>query len=124
MFIVNQLLSLVEALTVVSHFVVLNLHYSENLEGFFKDLFPLLTFDILPTDILFEYMFSLSQIEDEAMTKSFGAIGYESMFVYNNLGSLLIFQVAMVVLQMINFLLLKLTNTRLPRPLLRVRNYF
>ena len=53
MYLVNKILGLVSELTLVSHFVVLDLHYSPNLQVFFNSIFPLLIFDALPTDILY-----------------------------------------------------------------------
>ena len=53
MYLLNKILGLVSELTLVSHFVVLDLHYSTNLQVFFKSMFPLLIFDALPTDIFY-----------------------------------------------------------------------
>jgi len=53
MYLLNKILGLVSELTLVSHFVVLDLHYSPNLQVFFKSMFPLLIFDALPTDIFY-----------------------------------------------------------------------
>ena len=58
---------------------------------FFASLFPISTFDILPTDEWFEYIFDLSEIDDEPKSLQFELVGYESGMVYNNMGSLLIY---------------------------------
>lgn len=76
MLLLNHLLSIVAELTIVSHFVVLDLHYSTNLQQFFKQIFPLLIFDILPTDNWYESWFSLSEIEDDPKSSKFEEVGY------------------------------------------------
>jgi hypothetical protein len=91
MFLLNGLLGLVGELTIVSHFVVLDLHYSVNLQTFFGSIFPLLIFDVLPTDDWYETIFTLSKVVDEPKSTKFEEVGYGSMLIYGNLGSLLIF---------------------------------
>ena len=73
--------------------VVLDLGYSPNLLAYFSSIFPILTFDILPSDDIYESMFKISETSDEPMTDMFDEVGYGSKLVFGNLGSLLIFQV-------------------------------
>jgi len=53
MYLLNKILGLVSELTLLSHFVLLDLNYSPNLQVFFKSIFPLLIFNALPTDIFY-----------------------------------------------------------------------
>ena len=91
LYVVNYLLALASELVFVSHMVLINLNYSPNLLAFFSTLFPLLTFDVLPSDDIFEWAFNLSEVEDKPMTEMFDQSGYGSELIYGNLGSLLIF---------------------------------
>ena len=59
---------------------------------FFQFLFPFLTFDFLPTDLLYESMLKISEQNDEAKSDRFSEVGYGSKLVYGNLGSLPIYQ--------------------------------
>ena len=52
---------------------------------------PIWTFDILPSDDIFEPIFNLSEIDDDALTEKFDEVGYGSKLVYSNLGSLIIY---------------------------------
>jgi hypothetical protein len=87
------MLGLISELIYVSHMVVLELNYSANLQVFFGSIFPLLIFDILPSDDIFEAMFTLSEVPDKPRSDKFDEVGYGSMLIYGNLGSLLIIQV-------------------------------
>jgi hypothetical protein len=92
-FILNNVLGLIAQLVYVSHLCVLDLNYSLNLQAFFKSIFPILIFDVVPADDIFEYSLSLSEVEedDHGMNDKFKEIGYESIMIFGNLGSLLIF---------------------------------
>jgi hypothetical protein len=95
----------------VSHMVVLELHYSLNLLIFFESIFPILTFDIVPSDDIYEWMFKLSEVEDEPKSENFDQIGYGATLVYNNLGSLLMYQVCLWLFLIINSFILKFVLT-------------
>ena len=61
---INKLLGIVKTLAFVTHMLTINLHYSPQMQAFFSILFTVLTFDALPTDDWFEYIFKLSQYTD------------------------------------------------------------
>ena len=46
---------MVEPLTIILHMSLIDLNYPLNLQNFFSQLFPLITFDIIPTDNLYYY---------------------------------------------------------------------
>jgi hypothetical protein len=73
---------------------------------------PIWTFDILPSDDIFEAIFNISEIDDDALTEKFDEVGYGSRLVYGNLGSLLIFQVMMWFFMAVNALILKYCTQR------------
>jgi hypothetical protein len=47
-----------------------NLHYSLNLQVFLGSIFPILTFDIIPADDIFDYMFKVSTFRDDPLSKN------------------------------------------------------
>lgn len=85
----NQLLSLVESLTLFLHICLIGLNYPSNIISFFQGFYPLVIFDPIPTDKLFEKIFKFSQVtSDEPLTYQYGSIGYASKLSVINLGSL------------------------------------
>jgi hypothetical protein len=62
---------------------------------------------MMPSDDIFEEMFTISEVNDEPKSDKFDEIGYGSMLVYGNLGSLLIFQVLIWLFISVNFMILK-----------------
>ena len=70
----------------------MSLDYPLRMQLFFGGLFPLITFDAMPTDDLYNLLFNTKSFEDdEPLTEQFGIIGYSSRLVYDNMGSLLVF---------------------------------
>jgi hypothetical protein len=61
-FTINQLLGIVSSLGIIIHFVIIDLAYPLRMQIFFADLFPLITFDIIPTDVLYDMLFGTSTI--------------------------------------------------------------
>ena len=81
-------------------------------------MFPLLTFDILPSDVIYDEMFDLSSIEDdEPLTEKFDEVGYGSQMIYGNLGSLMIFQVLIWLYMVVLAILLRY----LPKKYIKIR---
>ena len=55
--ILNQVLSIVDNLGLILHLFILTLEYPINVQNFFAAMFPLITFDMFPTDELYQVMF-------------------------------------------------------------------
>lgn len=87
----QKLLELVGPLAIVTHFVLLDLEYPVNIQEFFGLIFPMITFDVFPTDDLYQAQFQVNDMEDDALTEQFDLVGYGTMICFSNLGSLLIF---------------------------------
>lgn len=92
---------------------MMDLNYSLNLQEFFGHLFPLITFDILPSDRLYEYVFGLSEIDDSPISEEFDLVGYESRLIYGNLGSLGLFFLLIWIKQILILILPKVIPKRL-----------
>ena len=85
----NFLLSLIKSLSLVIHMFVLSLNFPLNLKTFIGNLFPLVTFSLIPTDSLFDKIFHFDRITaNHAITDQFDLSGYSSPFIVKNLGSL------------------------------------
>jgi len=51
--VLSTLLGLVSTLTIITHFILIELNYPANLQEFFKILFPLITLNLIPTDHIY-----------------------------------------------------------------------
>ena len=95
----NSILSTVESLGVMFHMFLVTLNYPVELLNFFGFLFPLITFDALPVEGLYEKMFRFSNItDDHALTDQFQISGYSSIFIVSNIGSLFLISILEIVL--------------------------
>lgn len=55
--VINQMLAIVENICIILHMFILTLEYPIHVMDFFGAMFPLITFDLFPTDELYESMF-------------------------------------------------------------------
>jgi len=91
----NKVLSSIVSLSVIFHMFLVTLNYPVEMMDFFALLFPLITFDAIPVNEMYERMFHFNNITtDYALTDQFDNSGYSSIFVVKNIGS--IFLIAMV----------------------------
>ena len=67
---------------------LVTLNYPVNLLNFMNIIFPLVTFDIIPTTEIFETMFHFGDITDNPLSDNFSTLGYSSIFSVSNLGSI------------------------------------
>jgi len=73
---------------------LVTLDYPLEMMNFFALIFPLITFDALPVDPLYEKIFKFSKITtDGVLTDQFDNAGYSSYFIVNNIGSLFLITV-------------------------------
>lgn len=87
--ILNQMLSAIEPLTGITHYGMLKLRNPANLAAFQSQLFPLITFDIIPDKVM-QLIFNSSHIEDEPLHLEFEKLGYEGKLVITNIGSFIL----------------------------------
>ena len=91
----SLVLGIIEPLGLMTHIMLINIEYPLNARLFTNSIFPIVSFDMIPTDDLYAKLFSLDDVDDEPVSAIFEEIGYESKLSMNNLGSLfllLIFQ--------------------------------
>ena len=85
----GTLLQSVGSLGIIFHMFLVTLSFPVELMDFFGLIFPLITFDALPVDPLYEKIFHFSGITtDRSLTDQFDSFGYSSIFVVINIGSL------------------------------------
>ncbi len=77
-------------LNAISSIIVLNL-ISINIPGVAqyvnKVIFGLTQLDILPSDIIYDMMFTFDEDNDEPLTPFFDQLGYSNITAVNNMGS-------------------------------------
>jgi hypothetical protein len=59
------MLGIISSLNIIVHFVCISLDYPLRMQLFFGGLFPLITFDALPTDKLYDSIFMTRSFEDD-----------------------------------------------------------
>ena len=75
---------------------LMSLDYPLNIMEFFGGLFPLIAFDILPVDLIYELnWFNINALEARSLSEQFEIVGYETTFTIFNLGSLFVMIVSM-----------------------------
>ena len=72
---------------------------------FLNQLFPLVTFDIFPTDYIYALAFNLTN--DEPVSDLFESVGYGFKMTINNIGSLLIYILIIPVWALVIFIVKK-----------------
>ena len=57
--ILNSFIVLVGTLTIIHHMLLIDLWYPQNVQELFKGLFSLITFDMVPTELIYPKLFGL-----------------------------------------------------------------
>ena len=110
--VLNQLLSSVVTIGLILHMFLVNVTYPLQLIEFMSILFELVTLDCIPTEKLYERIFQTQKVkEDGPLTDQFDLVGYSSVLIVKNIGSMFIllnFQIAVLIaaffLQRLNFI--------------------
>ena len=85
----NNILSSIISISIIFHMFLVTLDYPVEMMDFFGIIFPLISFDAIPVDALFERMFKFSEVTtDAALSDQFDSAGYSSYFIVQNIGSL------------------------------------
>ena len=94
----NKVLSQVRNLGFVTHLMMMQLMYPVTLTLFFSKVFEFVTFDIIPTELIYPHIFDLPE---GAFSEEADSIGYYSRYIILNAGSITIFLCTYIVLQII-----------------------
>jgi len=93
---------------------ILSLHYPPNLVDYFAGLFPFITFDAVPTDDLYNYIFDYENIDDEGLNELFENVGYEFTTTVGNMGSMFLFMLITPVMTLFHFAVLRFCKEKPP----------
>jgi hypothetical protein len=109
----GTLLQSVASLGIMFHMFLVTLNYPVEMMDFFGFMFPLITFDALPVESLYEKMFKFSEITtDHTLTDQFDSFGYSSLFIVNNIGSLFLIAIIQVLTSLFLWLVRRLRPFR------------
>lgn len=86
----NSILSNVRCLSLITHLMMMQLNYPGNCVVFYGVVFNFVTFDVIPTDGIYGPIFNF---DDEPFSEQAAVIGYESLHVITNSGSIPIFMI-------------------------------
>ena len=101
----NRILSSITSLGIMFHMFLVTLNYPLEMMDFFGLIFPLLTFDLIPLDSVYERIFHFSSITtDTALTDQFDNSGYSSLFMVKNIDSLFLLSLLQLVLTILLWL--------------------
>jgi hypothetical protein len=90
----NAVLGVIEPLGMMTYIMLISVEYPLNAQLFTESIFPLIAFDMVPTDDLYVELFpALDDVDDDPISETFEQIGYEAKLSINNLGSLLLFMI-------------------------------
>ena len=101
----NKLLSQVRNLGLVTHLMMMRLIYPATITLLFGKVLEFVTFDIIPTELFYPYIFDLPE---GAFSEEADSIGYSSHYIIPNAGSITIFLLASLILQIIFAILAKI----------------
>ena len=62
------MLSFIANLAFLINMFILTINYPKRVQNFFSALFPLVTFDLVPTDDLYDDYFAFGEVEERSMT--------------------------------------------------------
>ena len=104
------LLAFVEFLALMSHMMLINLATPANTEFFFNYIFDLISFDIVPTNWVYDKIFKNDNVP---LTVKFATLGYESKLIAPNLGFLFIYTFAIQpLIILITYITYKIASSR------------
>ena len=94
----NNLLGQVRSLSFITHLMMMQLNYSASVSYFYSFLFEFVTYDVVPSDAIYEEIFNF---DSPAFSAQAERIGYSSSFIIQNTGSLFIFLFVIALRQLI-----------------------
>ena len=103
-----QLLSYISNLAMIIHMFILQLNYPVHVQEFFASLFPLITFDVIPTEKLYEFTLDFDEVEEESLTDQFEIVGYGDILMIRNMGSMFLMLVMMPIFTVLSWIAFKL----------------
>ena len=94
--VLNRLLSMVRALTLMTHMMLIDVWYPDNVQRFFSQIFVLMSFDVIPTEYFVPQIFGFR--EEPPLSDQYDELGYSARNIVINLGSIFLFSVIQPIL--------------------------
>ena len=85
----NSLLAQVRSLSLITHLMMMQLEYPAPVAIFYAGIFEFVTFDLVPTEGLYDAVFSFR--ETEPFSEEADNIGYSTRYAIENSGSITLF---------------------------------
>ncbi len=104
----NQILDAVKALQITSHLMLINVQQPANSQIFCGLLMSILSLQLIPTSDYFSAWFKLDEEGNQPINDNFDNLGYSSLYIIQNMGTLLLVMVAPVVWYLACFCLMYL----------------
>lgn len=79
--------------------------HPENVKMLFSSLVTVAAFDVMPTDQLYEALFGIDPDEGQPLTKKFAEMGMEHHLIINNLGTIFLAFVILLLLSVIHLIM-------------------
>ena len=95
-FYLNTVLSMVRSISMIVHMMTVPMDTPSKTDIFFNTVFDLISFDIIPTEDLYNKIFEFDNVP---LTEYFLAVGYESQHIIFNMGSIFLFLVIEVFIE-------------------------
>ena len=87
--VLSKIFTSIRSLALMVHFFTISLMFPANCLNFFSSLLPLVIFDVFPTTSIMNDIFKFTQLqEDPSLSFQFDQLGYRSMNIVENMGSI------------------------------------
>ena len=97
-FYVNSILGLIRCISIITHMMMMRMTNPDSTALFFEALFGFVSFDLLPTDAMYAEMF---KFDSEPYSDEADEIGYGSLLIIENSGSISILLLVNLLQQLI-----------------------
>ena len=64
------------------------MNFPSNAQVIFDGIMLVASFELIPTDIIYEFFFASQELEEDEVNEKFASIGFEHNLLYNNFGTL------------------------------------
>ena len=97
----NKILSQVRSLGLITHLMMMQLNYPQPARDFFKAVFPMISFDLVPGEALDWIYGKLFNLNSTAYSPEAEWIGYGSRWIAENSGSITVFLFLLFLFQLL-----------------------
>ena len=97
------------SLSIVCHLLLINIRIPGTVTIFYSVIFEIVQFDLFEDFLYFkEFLTLIFDLKDEAISERADELGYGSLFIVSNLGSVIIFFTINILVQLVLYLTVKL----------------